>query len=138
MHDRDPLPTARDAINLKGVLPSADVVFLAQALVEAHAKIDQLYTGLERRSDATRHLIEQVLLDTARWAPSTAACRDLRSALRAALDRGVVYAEDPDQRRLDWIAANDARLLDVRGRMVNEGASLREAIDWLMQAEARP
>ena len=84
---RDPLPTARDAINLKSVLPLANVVFLAQALIEAHDKVDQLYRLLEGRSDVTRSLVEEVLRDTASMAPSTAACRALRIAIRTALDR---------------------------------------------------
>lgn len=133
---RDPLPIAQAAIDRQGVLPWADVVFLAHAVVEAHKKVDQLYDAIERRSDSTRSAVEQVLRDTAQWAPSTAACRDLRAALRTALDRGVVFVEDPDSCRLDWLAADDARLLDVRGRMVNEAISLREAIDGLMPSEA--
>jgi len=134
---RDPLPTARDAIDCKGTLPCDDVVFLAHALVAAHAKVDQLYAALEKRSDATRTLVEKVLADTARCAPSTAACRDLRKALRETLDRGPVFEDHPDQLRLDWLAAGDDRLLDARGRMVNESVSLREAIDWLMQPQER-
>jgi len=76
----------------------------------------------------------------------------LRQSLVAALEKiDLLYAalcagclctcsgcSGVDQRRLDWLTADDASLLDVRGRMVNEGASLREAIDWFMQAEARP
>jgi len=68
------------------------------------------------------------------------ACHDLRDALRAALrdvlDRGSSHTPDPDQQRLDWLAAAEDRLLDVRGRSINEGVSLREAIDWLMHAHA--
>ena len=101
----------------------------------AHEKVDQLYASLEKRSDATRAVVEQVLLDTARWAPSTAACRDLRAALRAALDRGPVFEEHHDQRRLDWLSVDPARLLAVRLRTLNEEISTREAIDGLMQPE---
>ena len=139
---RDPLPTARDAINLKGILPSADVVFLAQALIVAHDKVDQLYSTLESRSDATRRSVEQVLRDTASTAPSTAACRALRTALRTALDRGPVFEEtlvegpgQADQERLDWLAQNTARLSAVQARIREEALSLREAIDGLMPSK---
>jgi len=132
---RDPLPTARDAINLKGILPSADVVFLAQALIVAHDKVDQLYRALESRSDATRCSVEQVLRDTASTAPSTAACRALRTTLRTVLDRGPVFEESHDQARLDWLAADHARLLVVQERTLDESISLREAIDGLMPSK---
>lgn len=39
-----------------------------------------------------------------------------------------------DSDRLDWLEADESRLEDVRGRVNNEGASIREAIDWLAQA----
>ena len=130
---RDPLPTARDAIELKGTIPSLDVVFLAQALVEAHAKVDQLYRAIEAKSDSTRFLVEQVLRDTASTAPSTAACRALRLALRTALDRGPVFEDHPDQLRLDWLASDEGRLLAARVRMIDEAIPLREAIDGIMQ-----
>jgi hypothetical protein len=136
---RDPLPIARDAINLRGTLPSADVVFLAQALIEAHAKIDQLYQAIEGNSDATRKIVEKVLRDTAMLAASTAAYRALRIKLREALDRGPVFEEHPDQLRLDWLGTNSTRLLDARLRMLDESISLRDAIDALMQPEeSRP
>ncbi len=132
---RDPLPIARDAIDCKGTLPCADVVFLAHALIEAHKKVDQLYAALEERSDSTRLLVERVLRDTANNAPSTAACRDLRIKLREALDRGPVFEGHPDQKRLDWLSADPARVLASRLRMLVEGISLRESVDGLVQSE---
>ena len=137
---QDPLPVAQDALDCGGALPREDVVFLARALFEAHEKVDQLYAALERRSDATRSIVDQILCDTAGWTPAASA---LRAKLRAALDRGVVYAKDQvqdlDKRRLDWLAASADRLLDARGLMVDasagESVSLREAIDRLMQPE---
>lgn len=130
---RDPLPIAHDAIDRKGTLPCEDVVFLAQALVAAHAKVDQLYSAIEARSDATRTAIEQVLRETANFGALDANGRMFRRKVREALDRGVVFTETPDQQRLDWLAAFEDRLLDARGRVINESVSLREAIDWLMQ-----
>jgi len=35
-----------------------------------------------------------------------------------------------DQERLDWLEADSDRLEDVRGRVNNEGVSVRAAIDW--------
>ena len=46
-------------------------------------------------------------------------------------DRDTASEEPSDQRRLDWLAADHARL-----GMVNEGFSLREAIDAWMRVEA--
>jgi len=42
-----------------------------------------------------------------------------------------------DAMRLDWLAANPARLQDVYWRRENEGGTLREAIDWLAEAQAK-
>ena len=38
--------------------------------------------------------------------------------------------EPTDTERLDWL--NEDRLESVRWRIINEGGSVREAIDWLM------
>jgi hypothetical protein len=123
---------AREALLLKGHVSSADVMFLAQALVEAHEKVDQLYKAIEDRSDATHTFIEQVLRDHARFSPSAAACRDLRSAIRAALDRGPVHAPVPDRDRLDWLSEDAQHLLDVYNWRSNSNVSTREAVDRLM------
>ena len=36
----------------------------------------------------------------------------------------------PDKERLDWLDADSSRLEDVRGRVNNEGGTVRAAIDW--------
>jgi hypothetical protein len=134
---RDPLPTARDAIDREGAVLRDDVVFLARALVAAHEKVDQLYDALEKRSDSTRAMIDRVLRDTAHLAPSTEACRGLRAELRAALDRGPVFEESLDQERLDWLGADPARVLALHQRMLDvdgvpdRGVSLREVLDQM-------
>lgn len=40
-----------------------------------------------------------------------------------------------DEERLDWLDDNHTRLQDVYWRMENEGCSLRDAIDWLAEAQ---
>jgi hypothetical protein len=41
-----------------------------------------------------------------------------------------------DKQRLDWLTTAD-RLADVRGRLNNEGGSVRDAIDWFMRLDAK-
>jgi hypothetical protein len=38
-----------------------------------------------------------------------------------------------DEDRIDWLEAHSDRLEDVRGRVNNEGGSVRDAIDWFMK-----
>lgn len=38
---------------------------------------------------------------------------------------------DLDKERLDWFDADPSRLEDVRGRINNEGGTVRAAVDWL-------
>lgn len=40
-----------------------------------------------------------------------------------------------DSERLDWLAALTSRLQDVYWRVENEGETVREAIDWLADAQ---
>lgn len=42
---------------------------------------------------------------------------------------------EDDAIRIDWIDDDPSRLEDVRGRVNNEGGTVREAIDWLMKDE---
>jgi hypothetical protein len=42
-----------------------------------------------------------------------------------------------DTERIDWLAAEDTRLEDVRYRMANEEETLREAVDALASMDER-
>ena len=82
-----------------------------------------------------RAAVGQVLRETDGLPPSAVAYRELQMALRTVLDRDVAHAPSKeavssrDTPRLDWLAADPARLLQVRLAMIIEGISLHEAID---------
>jgi hypothetical protein len=48
---------------------------------------------------------------------------------------GRVRVGVDDSNRMDWIAANHSRLQDVYWRLENEGGTVRDAIDWLAEAQ---
>lgn len=44
-----------------------------------------------------------------------------------------------DTEMLDWLGEDDTNLFDVRWRMINEGVTLREAVEWFKaQVESEP
>jgi hypothetical protein len=48
---------------------------------------------------------------------------------------GKVRIGVDDSDRIDWLAANWARLKETYWRLENEGGTIREAIDWLAEAQ---
>lgn len=46
------------------------------------------------------------------------------------------FAARRDAARLDWLSRDTTRLEDIRGRMVNESVTLREALDWFMHEQS--
>jgi hypothetical protein len=133
----DPLPTARTAIDRDDAIVHEDAVFRARALVHAHEKIDQLYAALEKGSDATRSIVEQVLRGIASWSPSTAACvtygaRSVPRLIAVPCTRSITISSV-----LTGSPRGKIRCWTARGRINNESVSLRDVIDWLMPAEAQ-
>lgn len=60
----------------------------------------------------------------------------LRSAIESVASDRDQWRElfEEEAARLNWLQVNPRRLEDVRGRVNNEGVSVRAAIDWLVKS----